>query len=142
MEGQNLQDPGRSDDSEDTPNVLSRETTFLMGILKPCFVVKKVPEIPDGTAAITCNSEAEVTHSTSIPGSQMNCSASTNTKKLVKTTTTPKDVQHIHPDSLKDKPLTKEMIETAYQDVFQGLGKFPGEPYKFRLKKNYVPAKH
>ena len=28
-------------DSEDTPNVLSRETTFLMGILKPCFVVKK-----------------------------------------------------------------------------------------------------
>ena len=28
-------------DSEDTPNVLSRETTFLMGILKPCFIVKK-----------------------------------------------------------------------------------------------------
>ena len=72
----------------------------------------------------------------------MNCSASTNTKKLVKTTTTPKDVQHIHPDSLKYKPLTKEMIETAYQDVFQGLGKFPGEPYKLRLKENYITAKH
>ena len=72
----------------------------------------------------------------------MNCSASTNTKKLVNTTTTPKDVQHIHPDSLKDKLLTKEMIETAYQDVVQGLGKFPGEPYKLRLKENYVPAKH
>ena len=26
-------------DSEDMPNVLSRETTFLMGILKPCFIV-------------------------------------------------------------------------------------------------------
>ena len=118
-------------DSEDTPNVLSRETTFLMGILKPCFVVKKVPEIPDGTATMK--------NSKSIQGSQTNCSANTNTKKLVKT---PKDVQHIHPDSLKDKPLTQEMIETTYQDVFQGLGKFPGEPYKLRFKENYVPAKH
>ena len=129
-------------DSEDTPNVLSRETTFLMGILKPCFIVKKVPEIPDGTAAITCNSKAEVKNSKSIPGSRMNCSASINTKKLVKTSTTSKDVQHIHPDSLKNKPLTQEMIETTYQDVFQGLRKFPGEPYKLRLKENYIPAKY
>ena len=129
-------------DSEDTPNVLSRETTFLMGILKPCFVVKKVPEIPDGTATMNCNYKAEMKNSKSIQGSQMSCSASTNTKKLVKTAVPPKDVQYIHPDSLKNKPLTQEMIETTYQDVFQGLGKFPGEPYKLRLKENYVPAKH
>ena len=129
-------------DSEDTPNILSRETTFLMGILKPCFVVKKVPEIPDGTATMNCNSKAEMKSSKSIQGSQMRCSTSTSTKKLVKTTVTSKDVQHIHPDSLKNKPLTQEMIETTYQDVFQGLGKFPGEPYKLRLEENYVPAKH
>ena len=61
---------------------------------------------------------------------------------LALTAVPPKDVQHIHPDSLKNKPLTQEMIETTYQDVFQGLGKFPGEPYKLRLKENYVPAKH
>ena len=129
-------------DSEDTPNVLSRETTFPMGILKPCFVVKKVSEIPDGTATMNCHSKAEMNNSKSIQGSQMSCSSSTNTKKLVKTAVPPKDVQHIHPDSLKNKPLTQEMIETTYQDVFQGLGKFPGEPYKLRLKENYVPAKH
>ena len=129
-------------DSEDTPNVISRETTFLMGILKPCFVVKKVPEIPDGTATMNSNSKAEMKNSKSIQGSQTSCSASTNTKKLVKTAVPPKDVQHIHPDSLKNKPLTQEMIETTYQDVFQGLGKFPGEPYKLRLKENYIPAKH
>ena len=69
----------------------------------------------------------------------MNCSASTNTKKLVKTAVPPKDAQHIHPDSLKNKSLTQEMIETAYQDVFQGLRKFPGE---LRLKEDYVPSKH
>ena len=129
-------------DSEDTPNVLSRETTFLMGILKSCFIAKKVPEIPDGTATMNCNSKAEMTNPKSIQGSQMSCSASTNTKKLVKIAVPPKDVQHIHPDSLKNKPLTQEMIETTYQDVFQGLRKFPGEPYKLRLKENYVPAKH
>ena len=30
----------------------------------------------------------------------------------------------------------------TYADVFQGLGKFPGEPYKLRLKPDAVPAKH
>ena len=129
-------------DSEDTPNVLSGETTFLMGILKPCFIVKKVPEIPDGTVTMNCNSKAQMKNYKSFQGSQTSCSASTNTKKLVKTAVPPKDVQHIHPDSLKNKPLTQEMIETTYQDVFQGLGKFPGEPYKLRFKENYVPAKH
>ena len=92
-------------DSEDTPNILSRETTFLMGILKPCFVVKKVPEIPDGTATMNCNSKAEMKSSKSIQGSQMRCPTSTSNKKLVKTIVPPKDVQHIHPDSLKNKPL-------------------------------------
>ena len=56
-------------DSDDTPNILSRETTFLMEILKPCFIVKKVSEIPDGIAAINCNSKAEVKNSKSIQGS-------------------------------------------------------------------------
>ena len=75
-------------DSEDTPNVLSRETTFLVGILKPCFVVKKVPEIPDGTATMNCNLKAEMKNPKSIQGSQMSCSA----KKLVKTAVPPKNV--------------------------------------------------
>ena len=33
-------------------------------------------------------------------------------------------------------------MESTYADVFQGLGKFPGEPYKLRLKPDAVPAKH
>ena len=32
----------------DTPNILSRETTFLMGILKKCLAIEKVP-IKQGT---------------------------------------------------------------------------------------------
>ena len=39
-------------------------------------------------------------------------------------------------------PLTQEKVESTYADVFQGLGKCPGEPYKLRLKPDAVPAKH
>ena len=44
--------------------------------------------------------------------------------------------------STTDLPLTQEKVESTYADVFQGLGKFPGEPYKLRLKPDAVPAKH
>ena len=44
--------------------------------------------------------------------------------------------------SVSQSPLTKEKILKVYADIFDGLGTFPGEPYKFRLKKNYVPAKN
>ena len=44
--------------------------------------------------------------------------------------------------SITDLPLTQEKVESTYADVFQGLGKFPDEPYKLRLKPDAVPAKH
>ena len=44
--------------------------------------------------------------------------------------------------SIAHLPLTQEKVETTYADVFQGLGQFPGEPYKLRLKPDAVPAKH
>ena len=44
--------------------------------------------------------------------------------------------------SITSLPLTQEKVESTYADVFQGLGKFPGEPYKLRLKPDAVPAKH
>ena len=30
--------------------------------------------------------------------------------------------------SITDLPLTQEKVESTYADIFQGLGKFPGEP--------------
>ena len=44
--------------------------------------------------------------------------------------------------SIADLPLIQEKVESTYTDVFQGLGKFPGDPYKLRLKPDAVPAKH
>ena len=47
-----------------------------------------------------------------------------------------------HSFSIADLPLTQDKVESTYADVFQGLGKFPGDPYKLRLKPDAVPAKH
>ena len=54
----------------------------------------------------------------------------------------PLTMHSINPKSVSKSPLTKEKILEVYADVFKGLGTFPGEPYRFRLKENYVPARH
>ena len=43
---------------------------------------------------------------------------------------------------LQGSPLKKQDILDIYSDVFTGIGKFPGLPYKFQLKPNAKPARH
>ena len=45
-------------------------------------------------------------------------------------------------DKLQGDLLTKAKILDVYSDIFTGIGKFPGEPYKFKLKENAKPARH
>ena len=156
----------------DTPNLLSRETTFLMGILKKCLSVEKAPNEPNNqisvsgptqghsvmpTEGVLSNSvlPAEENPLVSTEGvfshsvlsmeedrSQMNCASISNTAESPETT--PNSVSGSIKQSLSivDLPLTHEKVESTYADVFQGLGKFPGDPYKLRLKPDAVPAKH
>ena len=163
----------------DTPNLLSRETTFLMGILKKCLSVGKTPNEPNNQISLTSvsghsvplteedpltSTEGVICHSVtstegvfdhSVPptdtnpltstedsSSQMNCASISNTAESPDSS--PKHVvgSNNHSLSIADLPLTQEKVESTYADVFQGLGKFPGEPYKLRLKPDAVPAKH
>ena len=39
-------------------------------------------------------------------------------------------------------PLTKQDILSQYSGCFEGIGHFPGDPYKFHLKPDYKPARH
>ena len=39
-------------------------------------------------------------------------------------------------------PLTKQQILSHYSGCFEGIGQFPGEPYKFHLKPEHKPARH
>ena len=75
-------------------------------------------------------------------GSQMNCASISETAESPGTLISLKSGSNNHSLSIADLPLTQEKVETAYADVFQGLGKFPGDPYKLRLKPDAVPAKH
>ena len=46
----------------------------------------------------------------------------------LKTQISSKSGSNNHSLSIADLPLTQEKVETAYADIFQGLGKFPGDP--------------
>ena len=173
----------------ETPNLLSRETTFLMGILKKCLSVEKTQNEPNNqisslsvsdhsvpsteatpeapvplTEGASCHSvpltEAAPLTSTegvschSVPltetapltsteeRSQMNCASISDTAKNPGSSSVRVAGSNNHSLSITDLPLTQEKVESTYADVFQGLGKFPGEPYKLRLKPDAVPAKH
>ena len=169
----------------ETPNLLSRETTFLMGILKKCLSIEKTPNepnnqisslpvsghsVPPTEADQLMSTEGVFSHSVtstegvfchSVPSTEADPLTSTEEKSLASTDrsqiycasishtadssdSSPKHVvgSNYHSLSITDLPLTQEKVETTYADVFQGLGKFPGEPYKLRLKPDAVPGKH
>ena len=42
--------------------------------------------------------------------------------------------------SVSRLPLTKQEILSHYSGCFEGIGHFPGDPYKFHLKPDYKPA--
>ena len=44
--------------------------------------------------------------------------------------------------SVNRLPLTKQGILSHYSSCFEGIGQFPGEPYKFHLKLEHKPARH
>ena len=50
--------------------------------------------------------------------------------------------QSLYKEQLQGIPLKKQDILRVYSDVFTGIGKFPGPPYKFQLKPNGKPARH
>ena len=162
----------------ETPNLLSRETTFLMGILKKCLSVEKTQNEPNdqisslpvsghsvppmeadplaSTEGVFSHSvpptEADPLESTegvfghSVPLTedrpQMNCASISDTAETPGSSSDRVVGSNNHSLSITDLPLTQEKVETTYADVFQGLGKFPGEPYRLRLKQDAVPAKH
>ena len=44
--------------------------------------------------------------------------------------------------SVSRLPLTKQDILSQYSGCFEGIGRFPGNPYKFHLKPDHKPARH
>ena len=143
---------------KDSANVLSRETTFLMGILKVQLNVEKSPieqnstnstdktstpqDVPVGANMGKSFSQIEFPSTEALNQPHLNYR---DTQKTVESSSFPRDAvsgSKFPSLTAENGPISKESVVSTYADVFHGLGKFPGDPYKLRLKPNSEPAKH
>ena len=111
-----------------SPNLLSRDVCYILGVLKPCFTVEN-----SSSPTVNASKKGDVV-AKSFLHQKMNGSEeklSNNSNK-----------QSINKSQLQGSPLTKQDILDIYSDVFTGIGKFPGMPYKFQLKQNAKPTRH
>ena len=109
-------------DCDRSPNLLSRDACYTLGVLKPCYTVERAP-----------SAQPRLAPKPSPRQEMKGCGGklSDDSRK-----------QSISQNQLKDCPLTMQDILHVYSDVFTGIGKFPGMPYKFQLKDNAKPARH
>ena len=104
-------------DCDRSLNLLSRDACYTLGVLKPCYTVERAPSAQQHLAPKPSLHQSG--------GGKL----SDSSRK-----------QSISQNQLKDCPLTKQDILHVYSDVFTGIGKFPGMPYKFQLKENAKPT--
>ena len=120
-------------DCDRSPNLLSRDACYTLGVLKPCYMVEKT--ITQKTTPPTVNACAK---GDVVPNSSLQQKMKGSEEKL----SNDSNKHSISQSQLRDCPLTKQDILQVYSDVFTGIGKFPGMPYKFQLKENAKPVRH
>ena len=108
-----------------SPNLLSRDSCYMLGVLKPCYSVE--------------TSKRSSTQTLEQAEKQQQCMTNDGNDKEWQPTSTKHSISK---DQLKGAPLRKEDILETYTDVFIRIGKFPGPLYKFQLKPNAKPARH
>ena len=106
-------------DCDRSPNLLSRDTFYTLGVLKPCYTME---------SGVSTKCEHLFLHQ-KINGPEKKLSDNFTKCSITR-------------EQLQGNPLTKQDILETYADIFTGIGKFPGLPYKFQLKPNAKPARH
>ena len=124
-------------DCDRSPNLLSRDACYILGVLKPCYTLEKTTTkkttTKKTTPTVNAYTKGDVVaksfHHQKMNGSEEKLSNDSNKHSILQS-------------HLQDCPLTKQDILDVYSDVFTGIGKFPGMPYKFQLKENAKPMRH
>ena len=125
-------------DCDRSPNLLSRDACYILGVLKPCYTVEKTTSknaTTKTTSSPTVNAStkgdvvAKSFHHQKMNGNEQKLSNNSNKWS-------------INQSQLQADPLTKQDILNVYSDVFTRTGKFPGMPHKFQLKENAKPTRH
>ena len=143
---------------KNSANILSRETTFLMGILKIQVSLQEASLKQNSTGhgstpktstppviGASMGNNLRKIEFPSMEASNQSHFNSRDSADTVEKNSSSRDAasgSKLHSISLEDGPLSKEVVTSLYSDVFQGLGKIPGDPYKLRLKPNSKPARH
>ena len=124
-------------DCDRSPNLLSRDACYTLGVLKPCYTVENSTNSTDSTVSSVKHSHAS-NKSDLVAKSFLHQKMSGSEKKLSNNS----NKHSILERQLQGGPLTKQDILDIYSDVFTRIGKFPGLPYKFQLKPNAKPTRH
>ena len=114
-----------------SPNLLSRDGCYMLGVLKPCYSVET---LKSSSAQPKTDLEQHQMHGNL---TQHLTKKGTDEEKLSHSTQ-----QSLYKEQLQGIPLKKQDILRVYSDIFTRIGKFPGPPYKFQLKPNAKPARH
>ena len=121
-------------DCDRSPNLLSRDACYTLGVLKPCYTVEH-------------STDSTLSPVTSIHASNKDDLAAKSflhekMKESERKLSNCSSKQSISKRQLQGGLLTKQDILDIYSDGFTGIGKFPGLPYKFQLKPNAKPTRH
>ena len=117
-------------DCDRSPNLLSRDACYTLGVLKPCYTVENSTDSTDSTHA---SNKGDL-----VAKSFLHQKMKESERKLSNCS----NKWSISKSQLQGGPLTKQDILDIYSDVFTRIGKFPGLPYKFQLKPNAKPTRH
>ena len=117
-------------DCDRFPNLLSRDACYTLGVLKPCYTVENST---DSTDSIHASNKSDLVADSFLPQKM---------KESERKLSNCSNKWSISKSQLQGSPLTKQDILDVYSDVFTGIGKFPGLPYKFQLKPNAKPTRH
>ena len=120
-----------------SPNILSHDACYTLGVLKPCYTVEKALPLC-GNSTDSTNPTKSQAKPIQVGKSFLHCKMNGSVEKLSNSSSK----CSISKGQLQGVPLTKQDILEVYSDVFSGIGKFPGEPYKFQLKPNAKPVRH
>ena len=124
-------------DCDRSPNLLSRDACYILGVLKPCYTVENSTDSTDSTL-----SQVTPIHASNRDDFSGKSFLHQKMKGTDKKLSNCSNKHSISKGQLQGGPLTKQDILETYADIFTGIGKFPGLPYKFQLKPNAKPARH
>ena len=121
-------------DCDQSPNLLSRNACYTLGVLKPCYTVENSTDSTRSQATPIHASKSDTKSGHSFLHQRMN-----GTEKKLSNSSTKHSITR---EQLQGSPLTKQDILETYAGIFTRIGKFPGLPYKFQLKLTAKPARH